>query len=193
LTSARTSLVRPIAVTLIVLIALASAACSGASGTPTPIGEGTLDEQVVERLLTKSDIDDAGGATNGLDRSSEDILAVAALVGLAQVDGVEVWLSVRFQGDGRPGLLLSVKRLDDVATALGALDRIESGGAYVTMADPIGDHSAVSSLDPAIGAALSFVVNRTLITLQLPVTTDGVALLDDAQLANLGETIASRL
>lgn len=180
-------------VPFIVLVALAFTACSGSSGAPTPIGDGALDEQAVQRLLTKDDIADAGGATSGLDRSIEDILAVAALVGVAQIDGVDVWLSVRFEGDGRPGLLLSVKRFDAIATALAALDRIESGSAYSAMANPIGDRSALSPSDPSIGAALSFAHGRTLITLQLPATSDGTALLDDAQLVALAEQVASRL
>lgn len=193
MSTAQATLNTCLVVPFVVLVALALTACSGPSGTPTPIGDGALDEQAVERLLTKFDIADAGGTTSGLDRSIEDILAVAALVGVAQIDGVEIWLSIRFEGDGRPGLLLSVKRFDTVATALAALDRIESGGAYAAMVNPIGDRSTLSPSDPSIGAALSLVVGRTLITLQLPGTPDGTALLDDAQLVALAEQIAPRL
>ena len=178
---------------LAALLTIAVAVCSGSSGTPTPIGERPLDQRAIECLLTTSDVADVGGRTAGLDRSIEDILVIASSVGLAQIDGVEVWSSVRFGGGGRPGLLLSVKRFTETSATNGALDRIEAGGAYAAMVDPIGKRSARALVDPSIGAGLTFAHAGTLITLQVPVASDGATLLGDAQLLALAELVASRL
>lgn len=179
--------------TLAALLTMAVAACSGSSSTPTPIGARPLDQRAIERLLTTSDVADVGGRTAGLSRSIEDILAVASSVRLAQVDGVEGWFSVRFGGEGRPSLLLSAKRFTETSATNGALDRIEAGGAYAAMVDPIGDRSARALADPSIGATLTFAHAGTLITLQAPAASDGATLLDDAQLLALAELVASRL
>ena len=174
-------------------LAAMAAGCGDSGATPTPVGDGALDQQVVERLLTKSDIGDAGGDTGGLDRTVENIFAVASAAGREQVDGVEDWYSAWFMGTGRPGLLLTVKRYEDVAGALAALDSVEAGGAYASMADAVGDRSALSPVNPAIGAAMAFVDGRTLVSLQLPAASDGATLLDDVQLVALAELVERRL
>ena len=178
---------------LAALRTIAVAACSCSSSTPTPIGERPLDQRAIERLLTTSDVADVGGRTAGLDRSIEDILVIASSVGLAPVDGVEVWFSVRFGGEGRPSLLLSVKRFTETSATNGALDRIETGGVYAAMVDPIGESSARALVDPSIGATLTFAHAGTLITLQVPAASHGATLLDDAQHLALAELVASRL
>jgi len=184
--------VRP-AIALLVCFAVLLAAC-GDTGTPTPIAEAPIDAAAVERLLTKDDIEDAGGSADGLDARVEDLREVAGMVDPVQIEGVDAWFSRTITSLSRPGVLLSLRRFADPTRALGDLQGIQQGGAFEAMDPPVGDRSAIAQGDtPEQGTAIAFVKGRTLVVLQCPAATDGTTLLDPSQLTSLAEVLASRL
>jgi hypothetical protein len=173
------------------MMPLAVACASG--GTPTPVGDAPVTEDVAKRLLTQADISTAGGDTGGLDQLVDDIFAVASAVDDTVAETTEALWNVRWIGSGRAGVLMTVTRFYDAADAHDALDQIEIGVAYTAMANPIGDRAALSPANPDVGVAVTFVHGRTLVALQLPVASDGSTLLDEPQLLALAKVIDAKL
>lgn len=174
---------RGVALAFVLVLSLVAAGCS--DEVAPPIGDSALTEEVVERLLPKSAIEDAGGDASGLDRSIEDLLEIATTIDSTRAVSVEALWSVRWTGEGRPGLLMTITRYRDAANAHDALDQIELGIAYEAMSDPIGDRSALSPANANVGVAVTFISGRTLVALQLPVASDGKTLLNESQLLTL--------
>lgn len=187
-------MIRPIS--RIALVALSFAllgACAGSGGTPTPVGNEPLTEDVVERLLAKSDIETAGGDTGGLDLSVEDLLEIAALIDSTLAATTEARWGVRWIANGRPGVLMTLTRFHEASHAHAALDQIEHGVAYRAMDSAIGNRSALSPANPDVGVAVTFIHDRTLVALQLPVASDGATLLNEQQLLKLAMLIEAKL
>ena len=168
------------------------AACTGGE-TPAPLGNVPLTERVVEHLLAKADIETSGGDAGGLDRSVEDLLAIAIAVNPTLATTTEAQWSVRWTASGRPGLLMTLTRFHDATHAHAALNQIERGTAYRAMESPIGDRSALSPTNADVGVAVTFVRGRTLVALQLPVASDGATLLDEQQMLKLATLIDAKL
>ncbi len=169
------------------------AACTTSDATPTRIAGKTLDEDIVKRLVTGDDVAVVGGDGGGLSARVEDLREFAETVGPSQVQGVDAWFSLSLTSSDGPGLILTIKRFASAVLANRALAVVESGGTFEPMANPIGDRSALSPANPDIGAAITFLENATLVSLQLPATADGVTLLDDRQLTSLAQIVADRL
>jgi hypothetical protein len=178
--------------TLLAMVAGLVVACSP-GGAPTPVGEGPLTADVAQNLLTRSDIESAGGDAGGLDRHVDDLLAVASDVDPTVASTTEALWNVRWIAEGRPGVLMTVTRFHDAASAHAALDKIEIGIAYEAMASAIGERSALSPANADIGVAITFISKRTLIALQLPVASDGATLLNEQQLLDLATALEAKL
>ena len=167
-------------------------ACTG-SETPTFLGDTPLTEDVAERLITKTEIQAAGGNVGGLNQSVEDLLEIASSIDPTLPTMIEALWSVRWTASGRPGALMTLTRFREAPRAHGALDKIESGVAYHAMDNAIGDRSALSPANADIGIAVTFVHGRTLVAFQLPVASDGSTLLNEQQLLALAAMIESKL
>jgi hypothetical protein len=158
-----------------------------------PVGDEPLTKTIVERLLTTSDIEAAGGDAGSLDRSTDDLLELASSVDASASATIEARWNVRWVGAGRPGVLMTLTRYHDAANAHEALDKIELGVAYRAMEDTIGNRSALSAANADVGVAITFVSDRTLVALQLPVASDGTTLLSEQQLLSLASLVEEKL
>ena len=183
------ALIRRFALALVVMVLVG--ACTS-DATHPPIGNAPLTEEVVERLLTKSGVEAAGVDVGGLDRSVDDLLALASGIDATVSLTTESLWNLRWIGAGRPGLLMTVTRFHEAATAQAALDKIELGLAYHAMQIAIGDRSALSSANSDTGAAVTFLRDRTLVALQLPIASDGTALLNEEQLLKLATLVEAK-
>jgi hypothetical protein len=174
-------------------LVLMASACRGPGGTPTPIGEAVVDAPAMERLLTKDDIRGAGGDTDGLDRTVENLRALVADVNPSNVEGVDAWLVATFGASDGPALVLTVMEFDSPEPALARLAQAELGPAFGSMPVPVGDRSALSPKSPDIGTAIAFVDGRRFVQLELPVGADGVGLLSADELLGLARLVEERL
>ena len=169
-------------------------ACDGGGGTPTAVGDASIDSRVAERLLSKADIERVGADAGGLDRRVEDIYAVAIEASPTQVEHIETWHSVTFTREAEgPTLILSVVEYDTPGPAERRLDVSEAGPAFERMDQPIGDRSILGLPDVDTGTAVTFLQGVRLVTLQAPAGNDGRQLLDPAQLLELAQLVADRL
>jgi hypothetical protein len=168
------------------------AACTG-SGTPILLGDTPLTADVAERLITKTEIEAAGGNGGELNQSVEDLLEIASSLDTTRPPTIEALWSVRWTASGRPGALMTLTRFREAPGAHGALDKIESGVAYHAMNNAIGDRSALSPANADIGTAVTFLHGRTLVAFQLPVASDGSTLLNEQQLLKLAAIIEAKL
>ncbi len=180
--------VSALAALFIVLVA----ACTG-SGTPISLGDTPLTKDVAERLITKTEIEAAGGDGGGLNQSVEDLLEIASSIDATLPTTIESLWSVRWTASGRPGALMTLTRFREAPGAHGVLDQIESGVAYHAMDKAIGDRSALSPANADIGIAVTFLHGRTLVAFQLPVASDGSTLLNEQQLLELAAMIEAKL
>ena len=111
-----------------------------------------------------------------------------------QVLEIESWYGLHFERTDRvAGLSLTVVEFDSAARAQAQLDVIESGPAFEPMAPPVGDRSASAGAGDGVGAALAFVAGRRLVTLHSITGGGADALVDTAQLEELGQLVAGRL
>jgi hypothetical protein len=154
-------------------------------GTRPPVGNVSLTEEVVERLLTQSAVEAVGVDVGGLHRSVDDLLALANGIDPTVSLTTESLWNLRWTAAGRPGVLLTLTRFRETAMAHAALDTIERGIAYHAMEIAIGDRSVLSLANSDTGAAVTFLRDRTLVALQLPIASDGTALMNEEKLINL--------
>ena len=96
-------------------------ACTG-SETPTFLGDTPLTEDVAERLITKTEIQAAGGNVGGLNQSVEDLLEIASSIDPTLPTMIEALWSVRWTASGRPGALMTLTRFREAPRAHGALE-----------------------------------------------------------------------
>ena len=176
-----------LAVAVVVLVG----ACTSA-GTLSPIGSAPLSKEVVEHLLAKSDVEAIGGDVGGLSRSIDDLLALASSIDAAVSLTTESLWNLRWTAGGKPGLLMTVTRFREAPMAHALLDKIERGLAYRAMDEAIGDRSVFSAANSGTGAAVTFLRDRTLVALQLPIAGDGAVLLNEEQLINLATLIEAK-
>jgi hypothetical protein len=166
-----------LAVAVVVLVG----ACTSA-GTLSPIGSAPLSKEVVEHLLTKSDVEAIGGDVGGLSRSIDAAVSLTT---------ESLW-NLRWTAGGKPGLLVTLTRFREAPMAHALLDKIERGLAYRAMDEAIGDRSVFSAANSGTGAAVTFLRDRTLVALQLPIAGDGAVLLNEEQLINLATLIEAK-
>ncbi len=157
------------------------------------IGSAVITENIIERLLTKSDIEQSGGDGRGLNQSIEDLLAFAIAIDNQLATTAEALWSVRWTASGKPGMLMTVTRFYEATDADAALDQIERGTAYRSMESTIGERSTLAPANADVGAAITFVRDRAMVSLQLPLASDGSTLLNEQQLLSLAITIEARL
>jgi hypothetical protein len=177
---------------LLVLVLVLVGACASA-GTQPLIGNAPLTKEIVERLLTKSDEEAIGIGVGELGRSVDDLLALASGIDPTVPLTTESLWSLRWSERGKPRLMITLTRFHQAPMAHAALEKIERGQAYHAMEVAIGDRSSLLSANSDTGAAVTFLRDRTLVALQLPITSDGAALLNEEQLIKLAILVDAKL
>ena len=175
-------------------VTVAAAACGTSAVSPTPVGDGPLDEAAVRRLLTVADLDAEGVRTDGLELRVEDVRALAEAVDAEQVLEIRSWYALHFErADPMSGLSLTMLDFDSAERAQAQLDIIESGPAFEPMSPAVGDRSASAAAGDDISAALAFVAGRRLVTLHSIAASGAEALVGAAQLEELARLVEGRL